>query len=176
MVYSSHIEDFWENAQLVEDNGNVSIHSNVQGSAIIVTEDVIRRVLALNDEMGLNYLEMDEVHGIFRRMGYQGEFVKTMVKKSNVSYNWRFLIHVFIHCLSPRKGGFNEMSFSLATGFVAHVTGHQFNFFGFLFNNMKRNLEDLKLKFLLYPRFMQMIINSEEEELMPEGVLVCSII
>lgn len=103
VVYSSLIEDFWGNAQVVEDNGNFSIHSLVQGSSIVVNEEVIRRVLLLNDELGLNFLEMDEVHEIFRRLGYQGDFIKTMVKKANVSYNWRYLIHVFIHCLSEER-------------------------------------------------------------------------
>lgn len=37
VVYSSHIEDFWGNPQLVEDNGIVNIHSTVQGSAIVIT-------------------------------------------------------------------------------------------------------------------------------------------
>lgn len=61
------------------------------------------------------------------------------------------------------------MSFTLSTGIAAMVTGRQFNFSGFIFNNMKRNLEDSKIKFLLYPRFLQMIINSEIQGLMPEG-------
>lgn len=126
-------------------------------------------VLSFNDDMGLNFLEIDEVHGIFRRLGYQREFIKTMVKKATVSYNWRYLIYVFIHCLSARKGGFDEMTFSLSTGYAALISRRQFNFSGFIFNNLKRNIEDSKIKFLLYPRFIQMILNSEIQGLMPEG-------
>lgn len=169
LVYSSHLEEFLSNANVVENNGIINIHSPVQGTSIVISEAVIRHVLQLNDAMGIDTLEQDDVHGVFRRLGYEGAFPKTMVKKSNVSDNWRFLIHVFIHCLSAGKGGFDEMSFNLSSGFATLVTGRDFNFSGFIFNNMKRNIEDSKIKFLLYPRFLQLLINSEVQGLMPDG-------
>lgn len=153
LVYSSHIEDFWRHAHVVENHGIVSIRSTIQDSLIVITEAVIRRVLSLNDAMGVDTLELDNVHGVFRRLGYEGSFPKTMVKKANVSYNWRFLIRVFINCLSARKGEFDEMSFALSSGFAAMVTGRTFNFSGFIFNNMKRILRILKKKFYFIQDF-----------------------
>ena len=71
----------------------------------MVSEAIIRRVLELNDAMGINILTEDVVHSTFRRMGYQGDFRRSMVKKSNVSYQWRFLLHGLgePRCRVPRK-------------------------------------------------------------------------
>lgn len=80
LVYYSHVEKFCGNAQVVKENETVSIHSTVQRSSIVVTKDVIRRVLILDDALGLNVMEMDEVHGIFRRLGYQESLQKLWSK------------------------------------------------------------------------------------------------
>ncbi|KAM0070865.1 hypothetical protein Hdeb2414_s0001g00018211 [Helianthus debilis subsp. tardiflorus] len=93
-----------------------------------------------------------------RRMRYEGSY-PTVLKKLFPPY-WRLLVHFFLQCIAGNKGGFNQLNKTQTSAIVALVNELEFNFSTFIFDNMKKMLEDLKKKiFMLYPRFIQMILD-----------------
>ncbi|MFS7968768.1 hypothetical protein Hanom_Chr09g00801391 [Helianthus anomalus] len=83
-------------------------------------------------------------------MGYEGIY-PTVLKKLFPSY-WRLL------CTSSYK--------TQTCAIVALVNIWDFNFSAFIFDNMKKMLEDPKKKIcMLYPRFLQMILDYRHPEL-----------
>ncbi|KAK1436777.1 hypothetical protein QVD17_02559 [Tagetes erecta] len=99
-----------------------------------------------------------------------GGFDYRQVLKCMLSYNWRYLVHICIHCLSSRKGGLDAISSQVASAVVALVMNEPFNFSNLVFQGMVSNIEGIRRsKFLLYPRFLQMIINVQLPDLRPHG-------
>ncbi|KAI3762399.1 hypothetical protein L1987_52829 [Smallanthus sonchifolius] len=70
-----------------------------------------------------------------------------------------YFVHIFIHCLSVRKGGFDSANGMVASAVLGLIKGRNYNFSGLVFTQLKENLiGDVKEKFLVYPRFLQIII------------------
>ncbi|MFS7938503.1 hypothetical protein Hanom_Chr05g00440481 [Helianthus anomalus] len=67
---------------------------------------------------------------------------------------WRPLVHVFLLCISENKGGLDQLNQIKTSAMVALVNNWAYNFSAFVFENMKRMLENPKKKFFMpYPRF-----------------------
>ncbi|MFS8034461.1 hypothetical protein Hanom_Chr17g01581391 [Helianthus anomalus] len=91
-------------------------------------------------------------------MSYKGGY-PTVPKKLFPPY-WRSLVHFFPQCIAENKGGFDQLNKTQTSTIVALVNGWDFNFSAFIFDNVKKMLEDQKMKiFMLYPRFIQMILD-----------------
>ncbi|MFS7966889.1 hypothetical protein Hanom_Chr09g00779261 [Helianthus anomalus] len=64
------------------------------------------------------------------------------------------------------KGGYDQLNKTQTFGLVALVNEWDYNFSAFIFDNLKKMLEDPKKKiFMLYPRFIQMILDEKHPEL-----------
>ncbi|MFS7946483.1 hypothetical protein Hanom_Chr06g00536811 [Helianthus anomalus] len=64
------------------------------------------------------------------------------------------------NCITENKGGFDQLNKTQTFAIIALVNGWDFNLSTFIFDNMKKMLEDPKKKiFMLYPRFIQMILD-----------------
>ncbi|KAF5784606.1 hypothetical protein HanRHA438_Chr10g0430511 [Helianthus annuus] len=95
-----------------------------------------------------------------RKTSYEGEY-HTVLKKLFPPY-WRLLVHVFLLCISENKGGLDQLTQIQTSAMVALVNNWDYNFSAFVFDNMKRMLENQKKKiFMLYPRFVQTIIDEK---------------
>ncbi|MFS7962844.1 hypothetical protein Hanom_Chr08g00731311 [Helianthus anomalus] len=78
-------------------------------------------------------------------MSYEGGY-PTVLKKLFPPY-WRLLVHMFLQCIAENKGGFDQLNKTQTSALVALM------------------LEDLKKKiFMLYPRFIQMILDEKHPE------------
>ncbi|MFS7946740.1 hypothetical protein Hanom_Chr06g00539881 [Helianthus anomalus] len=63
-------------------------------------------------------------------------------------------------CVAENKGGWDQLNKTQTSALVALVNEWEYNFSAFIFDNMKKMLEDPKKKiFMLYPRFIQMILD-----------------
>nr|GEV95869.1 hypothetical protein [Tanacetum cinerariifolium] len=58
----------------------------------------------------------------------------------------------------------NEFSCSMASAVICLATGRKFNFSKYIFDNMIRNV-DSPSKFLMYPRFLQVLITNQVDDL-----------
>ncbi|GJZ21010.1 hypothetical protein Tco_0558049 [Tanacetum coccineum] len=73
---------------------------------------------------------------------------------------WRFLVHHILHCLSSKSGGWDQFGSNIAVAMICLSTGQVFNFSKLIFYGMLSNIQS-RTKFLMYPRFLQMILDIE---------------
>ncbi|KAF5783128.1 hypothetical protein HanXRQr2_Chr11g0504311 [Helianthus annuus] len=139
VICSNCINSFWNNAKIMR-QGASYIESTIQKTKIIISEEVIREVLRFGDQPDHPTLyDQARVQTALRRMGYEGGYPT---------------------CIAENKGGWDQMNKTQTSAVVALVNEWDYNFSAFIFDNMKKMLEDPKKKiFMLYPRFIQMILD-----------------
>nr|GEZ46225.1 synaptobrevin, longin-like domain protein [Tanacetum cinerariifolium] len=129
--------------------------STVDGKLSTVSESSIRRNLKLNDEARISSLSDAELFENITLMGYNiSPNQKFTFQKGQFSYQWKYLIHTIMQCLSPKSTGFNEFSSNIATALVCLATNRIYNFLKMIFDGMVRNVNNKVSKFLMYPRFL----------------------
>ncbi|GKC73294.1 hypothetical protein Tco_1119177 [Tanacetum coccineum] len=64
--------------------------------------------------------------------------------------------------IGSKSGGWDQFGSNIATALICLSTGRDFNFSKLIFDGMISNLKG-KSKFLMYPRFLQMILNVQTE-------------
>ncbi|GJT21883.1 hypothetical protein Tco_0891820 [Tanacetum coccineum] len=68
--------------------------------------------------------------------------------------------------LNSKKTAWDQFSSNIATTLICLATSRRFNFSKFIFEAMVKNL-DSPHKFLLYPRFIQLLLNKQQRLLLP---------
>ncbi|GKA03108.1 putative ribonuclease H-like domain-containing protein [Tanacetum coccineum] len=76
------------------------------------------------------------------------------------SPQWKFLIHTITQCLSVKSTAWNEFSSTMASLIICLATNQKFNLSRYIFDAMVKHL-DGGVKFLMYPRFLQVFINQQ---------------
>ncbi|GJU24182.1 putative ribonuclease H-like domain-containing protein, partial [Tanacetum coccineum] len=118
------------------------IQALVDKKRVIVTESSIRRDLHLDDGEGTDCLPTATIFEELARMG------------------WKYFIHTITQCLSAKSTAWNEFSSSMASLIICLATNQKFNLSKYIFDAMVKHL-DGGVKFLLYPRFLQVFINQQ---------------
>jgi hypothetical protein len=77
-----------------------------------------------------------------------------------------FLVHT-LQCISPKSGGWDQFSSSLACGIICLSQGRVYKFSRYIFEEMLKNVKDTKYKFLMYPRFLQIVLGIETNDQTP---------
>jgi hypothetical protein len=155
VVYESLVKQFWASASKRSDTEIVAM---VEGTEFVVTESLIRTRLQLDDENGVYHSNTDEVLAGLRDIGYQSTDT-TKWSKNQLCPKWRFLVHLLLQCISNKSSGWDQFSTLLGCGIVCLSKGLTFNFSKFIFDNLIENIEKEKHKFLMYPRFLQIILD-----------------
>ncbi|GJY81128.1 hypothetical protein Tco_0493879 [Tanacetum coccineum] len=164
-VCVSFIKQFWRTAEIVtNEDGNVTIHAKVDGHSLSITEGSIRRHLKLDDKDGLISLPSSEIFAQLARMGYATDSDKLTFQKGAFSPQWRFLIHLILHCLSPKKTAWEQFSSNIAVAIICLATNRRFNFSRMIFDHMVSNISSPH-KFLMYPRFIQLCLDMQRHKL-----------
>ncbi|KAJ0480128.1 hypothetical protein HanIR_Chr13g0627961 [Helianthus annuus] len=169
VVYESLIRDFWKTAKVEIVEGKGAITAEIDGTKIIVTEQVIREALQFNDqETDPIELAAGAIEAILPRLSYEGRF-PPLVKKFVHPY-WRLLLHMFLLCMTENRGGIDQLNTTQTAALICVITNEPFNYSRYVLEAMKRNAIGLrKDKFLMYPRFVQMILNARYPELRRSG-------
>ncbi|GKA83368.1 putative reverse transcriptase, RNA-dependent DNA polymerase [Tanacetum coccineum] len=76
------------------------------------------------------------------------------------SPQWKYFIHTITQCLSAKSTAWNEFSCSMASLIICLATNQKFNLSKYIFDAMVKHL-DGGVKFLMYPRFLQVFINQQ---------------
>ncbi|GKB32376.1 hypothetical protein Tco_0871777 [Tanacetum coccineum] len=126
-----------------------------------ITEASIRESLQLDDATGITMLPNDELFEGMGRIGYPTDGTFTFSKRF-FTPQWRFLVHHLLHCISSKSGGWDQFGSNIATALISLSTDRIYNFSKLIFDGMVANLRS-KTKFLMYPRFLQMILNIQTE-------------
>ncbi|GJR70802.1 putative ribonuclease H-like domain-containing protein [Tanacetum coccineum] len=119
----------------------------------------------LADASGISMLPNTEIFEGMGNMGYPTDGSFTFWK-SFFTPQWRFLVHHILHCISPKSGGWDQFGSNIATALICLSTGRVYNFSKLIFDGMVANLKS-KTKFLMYPRFLQMILEIQTESKHP---------
>ncbi|KAJ0682382.1 hypothetical protein HanPI659440_Chr16g0646731 [Helianthus annuus] len=169
VVYESLIQDFWKTAKVEIVEGKGAIVAEIEKTKVIVTEQIIRDVLKFNDqETDPIELPAGTVEAILPRLSYEGKF-PPLVKKFVHPY-WRLLLHMFLLCMTENRGGIDQLNTTQTAALICVITNEPFNYSRYILEAMKRNAIGLrKDKFLMYPRFVQMILNEHYPELKRSG-------
>ncbi|GJW72525.1 hypothetical protein Tco_0129442 [Tanacetum coccineum] len=167
IIFVSLIEQFWETAVLsTTEEGLQAISATIDGHEKLITEDSLRRHLKLDDAEGISSLSNEEIFEHLAHMGYVTNSESLTFFKGHFSPQWKFFIHTILHCLSSKKTAWDQFSSNIATTLICLATSRRFNFSKFIFEAMVKNL-DSPHKFLLYPRFIQLLLNKQQRLLLP---------
>nr|GEV83839.1 putative ribonuclease H-like domain-containing protein [Tanacetum cinerariifolium] len=131
-IYVSCIKQFWNTASVKHSDDVTRLQALVDRKKIVISEDVIREILQLNDAEGVAFF----------------------------SSKWKFLIHTILQSLSAKRTSWNEFSSAMASAVICLSTGQKFNFSKYIFDSLVRNV-DSSSKFYMYSRFIQLIIQNQ---------------
>ncbi|GJT62848.1 putative ribonuclease H-like domain-containing protein [Tanacetum coccineum] len=161
-IYDSLVKQFWQTATArTLADGTQQLNATIDSIEYTITEESVRRQLQLADASGINMLQNEEIFAGLQNIGYVNDRTFTFWK-SQFTPQWRFLIHHILHCISSKSGGWDQFGSNIATALICLSTGRDFNFSKLIFDGMISNLKS-KSKFLMYPRFLQMILNVQTE-------------
>nr|GFA26105.1 hypothetical protein [Tanacetum cinerariifolium] len=77
---------------------------------IVISDDVIREILQLDDAEGVVCLPNEEIFAGLAQMGYEKPSTKLTFYKAFFSSQWKFLIHTLLQSLSAKRNSWNEFS------------------------------------------------------------------
>ncbi|GKB95754.1 putative ribonuclease H-like domain-containing protein, partial [Tanacetum coccineum] len=160
IIYDSLVKQFWSTASLgTFEEGPPAIIATIDRTSYIITESLVRSQLQLDDQGGVEDLPLADIYLGMDNMGYPNEG-KLTFHKNKFSPQWRFIVHTIMHCLSTKSGSWDQFGSSLATALICLTEGRKFNWSSYIFKGMVNNITNPK-KFLMFPRFLQMILNIE---------------
>ncbi|MFS7935144.1 hypothetical protein Hanom_Chr05g00400001 [Helianthus anomalus] len=87
------------------------------------------------------------VQAALRRMCYEGGY-PTILKKLFSPY-WRLSAHFFLQCIAENKGRWDQLNKTQTSTIMALVNEWDYNFSAFIFDNMKKMLDDPKKKIFM---------------------------
>ncbi|GKD07855.1 putative ribonuclease H-like domain-containing protein [Tanacetum coccineum] len=67
--------------------------------------------------------------------------------------------------MGSKTTAWNEFSSTMASAIICLATNQKFNFLMYIFESMMNNLDNVSGKFLMYPRFIQVFVNQQLEEM-----------
>nr|GFA22394.1 hypothetical protein [Tanacetum cinerariifolium] len=137
-IYVSCIKQFWATASIKKVNDVVKFQALINKKKVVVTEDIIRQDLRLDDVDGVECFPTEEIFTELARMGYEKPPPKLTFYKAFFFAHWKFLIHTLVQCVSSKRTIWNEFSCSMASVVIYLATGRTFNFSKYVFDSMGR--------------------------------------
>ncbi|GJY17377.1 hypothetical protein Tco_0388868 [Tanacetum coccineum] len=137
----------------------------LDGKKIIITESTVRRDLQLENDEGVDCLPNATIFEQLTLMGYEKLSQKLTFYKSFFSPQWKFLIHTILQCLSAKTTAWNEFSSTMTSVIICLATNQKFNFSKYIFESMVNYLENVSSKFLMYPRFVQVFLDQQLDDM-----------
>ncbi|GJS43352.1 hypothetical protein Tco_0568395 [Tanacetum coccineum] len=165
-IYDSLVQQFWQSAIAhTRADGSLEIIATIDTIRYTISEASIRDSLQLDDATGITMLPNVDLFEGMGQIGYPTDGTFTFWK-SFFTPQWRYLVHHLLHCISSKSGGWDQFGSNIATALICLSTGRVYNFSKLIFDGMVANLKSKK-KFLMYPRFLQMILNIQPENKHP---------
>ncbi|GJW96862.1 hypothetical protein Tco_0178670 [Tanacetum coccineum] len=160
IIYDSLVKQFWSTASLrASEEGPPAILATIDRTPYTITESLVRSQLQLDDDGGVEDLPIADIYLGMDNLGYPSEGKLTFFK-NKFSPQWRFLVHTIMHCLSTKSGSWDQFGSQLAIAIICLTEGRRYNWSSYIFKGMVNNINNPK-KFLMFPRFLQMILEIE---------------
>ncbi|GKC68185.1 hypothetical protein Tco_1100783 [Tanacetum coccineum] len=160
IIFDSLVKQFWSTASLrAPELGPPAILATIDRTPYTISEDTVRSQLQLGDDGGIEDLPIADIYLGMDNLGYPTEG-KLTFHKNKFSPQWRFLVHTIQHCLSTKSGSWDQFGSPLAIALICLSDGRRFNWSSYIFKGMVNNISNAK-RFLMYPRFLQIILGIE---------------
>ncbi|KAK1419510.1 hypothetical protein QVD17_28682 [Tagetes erecta] len=174
VIYARLIKSFWRTTEVVTgEDGVIVVRGNItKNLQLTVSEQAIRTALRIDeDEIGANdELTVAECETCFVNMGHPPVFPKSQFFRARLGKKWKLLCYVVQQCLSRRSAGFDNFPSDIASPIVAIAENKPFNMSKWIMNGFVFNLvKGKRFKFLMYPRFLQLMINVAYPIIRTEG-------
>nr|GEU40700.1 reverse transcriptase domain-containing protein [Tanacetum cinerariifolium] len=163
-IYVSCIKQFWATTTIKKVNDVVQLRALIDGKKVVVSENVIRRDIHLDDADGVECLPNEEIFTELARTGNEKPLPKLTFYKAFFSAQWKFLFHSLVQCPISKRTAWNEFSFSMASAVICLATGRKFNFSKCIFDSMVRNVDNPS-KFLMYLCFLQVVMDNQVDDM-----------
>nr|GEW59540.1 hypothetical protein [Tanacetum cinerariifolium] len=147
-IYVSCIKQFRATVLIKKANDVVKLQALIDRKNVVITEDVIRQDLHLDNADGVECLPNEEIFSELARIGYEKPPPKLTFYKAFFFAQWKFLIHTLVQCVSAKRTVWNEFSCSIASVVICLATCRKFNFSKYIFDSMVRYI-DIPSKFLM---------------------------
>nr|GEU47585.1 hypothetical protein [Tanacetum cinerariifolium] len=121
-IYVLCIKRFWALVSIKKSNDAVKLQALIDRKKVIITEDIIRQALQLDDADGIDCLPNEEIFVELARIGYEKPSTKLTFYKAFFLAQWKFLIHIIIQCMSANRTAWNEFSSSMASAIICLAT------------------------------------------------------
>nr|GEY94758.1 hypothetical protein [Tanacetum cinerariifolium] len=92
--------------------------------------------------------------------------IRTQLQLNDVNGLYEFSLHDVLNGMRE-IGGWNQFLSSIASALICMSTGRTYNFSRFILDGMIRNIGSKRHKFLMYPRFLQMILGIQTTDPSP---------
>ncbi|MFS7889922.1 hypothetical protein Hanom_Chr00s000005g01612641 [Helianthus anomalus] len=176
VVYESHARAFWDTARF--DESDSMIHAVLKkkdknGKDIDVEIKFgvadVRRVFDIQDSDDDPTIMSERlVKGLWCRMGFTGYINRKMYKR-NFSKAYQYLMHCMVHSMAHRKGAYDEVADYIMNFIASLVLNRRYNISQVIFEYMKENAKNEVDRYIMYPRFIMMIINDQIKDLQKDN-------
>ncbi|GJR34540.1 hypothetical protein Tco_1210224 [Tanacetum coccineum] len=156
------LQQFWATASLRVINEVPHIRATVAGKKVLISEETIRADLLFDDADGVDCFPKQVIWDSLRDIGYEGNLAQLTFSKPLFSPQWKYLVHVLLHCLSPKSTSWEQFGTNIASALVGLATNQKFNFSLMIMNGMLGHISN-GTPFLMYPRFIQLFLNKQLE-------------
>ncbi|GJX09408.1 hypothetical protein Tco_0199267 [Tanacetum coccineum] len=156
------LQQFWDTASLRIINEVPHIRAMVAGKRVLISEETIRADLLFDDADGVDCFPKQVIWDSLRDIGYEGNLAQLTFSKPLFSPQWKYLVHVLLHCLSPKSTSWEQFGTNIASALVGLATNQKFNFSLMIMNGMLGHIAN-GTPFLMYPRFIQLFLNKQLE-------------
>ncbi|GJR25647.1 hypothetical protein Tco_1101879 [Tanacetum coccineum] len=123
----------------------------VEARRILISEATIRADLLFDDENGVDCFPKQVIWDTLRDIGYEGNLAHLTFSKPLFSPQWKYLVHVLLHCLSPKSTSWEQFGTNIASALVGLATNQKFNFSLMILTGMLGHISNGPL-FSMYPR------------------------
>ncbi|GJS06649.1 hypothetical protein Tco_0363445 [Tanacetum coccineum] len=95
------------------------ISHNVAGKRILISEETIKADLLFDDADGVECFPKQVIWDSLRDIGYEGNLAQLTFSKPLFSPQWKYLVHVLLHCLSPKSTSWEQFGTNIASALLA---------------------------------------------------------
>nr|GEX88357.1 hypothetical protein [Tanacetum cinerariifolium] len=117
-IYVSCIKQFWNTASVKRSDDVTRLQALVDRKKIVISEDVIREILQLDDAEGVVCFPNEEIFSSLAQMGYEKPSTKLTFYKAFFSSQWKFFLHTLLQSLSAKRTSWNEFSTAMASAVI----------------------------------------------------------
>ncbi|GJR06296.1 hypothetical protein Tco_0529280 [Tanacetum coccineum] len=122
----------------------------------------MRADLLFDVELRFDCFPKQVIWDTLRDIGYEGNLAHLTFSKPLFSPQWKYLVHVLLHCLSPKSTSWEQFGTNIASALVGLATNQKFNFSLMILTGMLGHISN-GTPFLMYPRFVQLFLNKQLE-------------